>query len=147
MRKLILIMITALMLVIILAACGDKTDDSAATLPTDAEGYYIVPTDADGGYVLPTDTNGDAFIPTDSAGDAILGTESNGRVYVIKPSAKTSGGESGSTGNNGSGNNGSGGSGSDPTTAAGSGDVIEDDIPVIVVTIPDDEDMYELPIL
>ena len=142
MRKLILIMITALMLVIILAACGDKTDDSAATLPTDAEGYYIVPTDADGGYVLPTDTNGDAFIPTDSAGDAILGTESNGRVYVIKPSAKTSGGESGSTGNNGS-----GGSGSDPTTAAGSGDVIEDDIPVIVVTIPDDEDMYELPIL
>ena len=135
MKKAIAISIAVLMLAALLAACGN--DDSKATgasgekivLPTDASGELVYPTDAEGYPVYPTDANGEIVFATDAEGANIYAYDGSGNAITTN--------NAGANKNSGSNKN---------DTADSSGEPVEEEIPVIIATIPDDDsELIEIP--
>lgn len=129
MKKLLAAVLMTAVLAVMLVACGsDKSDDTRkpdVIIPTDAQGEPVYPTDSDGYPVYPTDAEGEPVYATDAQGNDLIATDSKGTPI---------------TGNNGA-------TGPAPTSANPSAeDPTEDEIPVIIVTIPDIPD-EDLPIL
>ena len=139
MKRTIAILSVILMLVILLAACGEKSDptekatpdETSVSLSTDAQGNPIAATE--GSTVTKTS-------PTDKNGQAA--TENTGSSVSSGSSGSGSG-----KGNSGSGSSGSGKSSGGKTSPTKTSPT-EGEIPTIIVEIPgDDSDPYELPIL
>ena len=144
--------------------------NGAYILPTDASGEAVLPTDASGNAIMPTDASGEPALTVDADGhvspidrispDTYIGGYYTGVSGVVDSgsgsnSANNNSGSSSSnnssnnnSNSNNSGNNsGSNNSAQKETTVTDDPEEVEDEIPVIIATLPDDEDLYELPII
>ena len=164
-------------LTLALVACGDEktessdnqsnTDETTAVLETTADGG-TVELDADGNTIT-RDKDGNIISIKDSAGNPIdlqeyARTHSWALEYIITEIKTSGGNDSGSgggnsysgnskdSGSNGSSGNNSGSGGSNQSNRSNDSsdqqeDAAEEEIPVIIATLPDDGDVVELPSL
>lgn len=134
MKKLIALIITVAVLAAVMVACGSDDSDSKSSgviLPTDAQGETVYPVDDNGYPVYPTDAAGQPVYATDADGNDLIATDTDGTPIT-----------------------GNGGKKADPTAApsgtdAPAGTSIEDpteeEIPVIIVPLPEDSsDEFEI---
>ena len=146
MKKLTAILLSAVVLLsALMVACGSEksepTEKAGIILPTDAQGELVYPTDAEGYPVYPTDAQGEIVYATDAEGRDIVAVDSSGSPITGNhgtPSDPNTPADSTPT---------QSGAATEPTQPQASEDAVEDDIPVIIATIPDDDELYELPIL
>ena len=151
MKRIIAVLLAVLALSMLLVACGGDQKDNptqaetaapteagAAVIPTDAKGEPVYPTDAQGYPVYPTDANGEPVYATDAQGHDIIAVDGSGNPI---PANRSDSNTSPTRGSDSSSSN------PDSTPAVEPTEGVEGDIPVVIATIPDDEDLYELPIL
>ena len=168
MKNILLIIMTAVLIVLscVFTACGGNSDKSTADSATSdsakvSETTVVLETTGDGGTIeqdsegnkIKKDENGKVVSVEDKNGSPVDVTE-----YLTTHKWVESNGDSGGSGSSsGSGNNSSGSSsgsglsgnsGSSSSSGPSSGDdseMVEESIPVVIATIPDEDDMIELP--
>lgn len=158
------------MMIMLLSACGEKKSEATADEAKPAETTVVLETTSDGG-TIEQDSEGNK-ITKDEKGNILSVEDKDGKpidveeyitthTWVVKDDSSGSAEKSdGSSGENSSGHSdGSGisadsggksssGSGSGSSSISGSSDrddTVEESIPVIIATIPDDENLEKLP--
>ena len=172
MKQIIAAALAVLALCAVLVACGsdsskdaDPTKAAGIVIPTDAEGETIYPVDEKGYPVYPTDAEGEPVYATDEAGDPIMAHDASGNpitgnngVTETQPASPSSRADDNpdqpspatdpaTASPDPTGASDSTGAPATEQTPEPGEDVTEGEIPVIIATMPDDDDEYELPIL
>lgn len=148
MKKILAILMTVLVMAALLCACGEKSGEATPDEAAKIETTVVLETTADGGTVE-KDPEGN-IVTKDQDGNVTAVEDKDGNPLDVKEYLEThsyvqgSGSSSDSSGSS-SGSSGSSDSSGKSGDSSDSQDETEGEIPVIIATIPDDEDLIELP--
>ena len=123
---------------ILFTACGEQESESTKDESTPDETTVVLETTSDGGTIeqdsegnkITKDENGKVVSVEDKDGNPVNVTE----YLTTHTWVESNGGSGGSGGSSGSG-----------SSSVSGDDAVEESIPVIIATIPDEDDMVELP--
>lgn len=129
------------MIAVLFSACGEKSGEAPPDVSVITETTVVLETTADGG-TIEQDSEGNK-ITKDKDGKVIAVEDKDGNPIEVTEYLKTHSWVEGNSG--GSGGSGNGGTSSAPDSTNADGELIEGDIPVIIATIPDGDDLEVLP--
>ena len=157
-KKHIIFLSLFLIAMMLLSACGETSDPSSENGSIPGETTVVIEQTPDGGTVeqdsegnkITKDKNGDVVSVEDSEGnpvdvDEYLTTHGQTGTNGSSDGASSASSTTGSSNSSSSSSSGESKDQSDNTGSSENDEQVEEDIPVVIATIPDDDDMVELP--